>query len=130
MFNLFNSIVTGVMKGVLQSIDPATFPQLAAKYLAQTELRDMNGLVARLEQNGLGPEVASWLGSGPNLPVTAEQLRAAIGENALGQFAAATGVSVDTLLAYMADLMPSAIDRMSPNGALTPPPPEGGAPAG
>ena len=81
------------------------------------------GLIARLRQGGLDQEVESWLGPGPNLPVTPELLRAALGENLIEQFVAATGISADKLLVLMAGYLPNAIDAMSPNGTIEGAPP-------
>lgn len=48
------------------------------------------------------------------------QLRAAIGERAMKQFANAIGLPVTQVLFYMADLLPSAVERMSSRGMLEP----------
>ncbi|MEY2842765.1 MAG: hypothetical protein RI920_802, partial [Pseudomonadota bacterium] len=34
----------------------------------------LSGLISAFEQNGLGNVVASWVGTGQNLPISAEQL--------------------------------------------------------
>lgn len=130
MFGVFNMFMSGVVNTMLAGLDPATIPALASKYLAKTDLGDVNGLLAQLRAGGLDHEVHSWIGSGPNLPVTAEQVRTALGEDVMGQFASATGVSVDTLASLMAQYLPPTIDRMSPNGQIEdapPPGPEGSA---
>jgi hypothetical protein len=35
----------------------------------------IQGIVAQLEQQGLGGTVRSWVGTGANLPITADQIR-------------------------------------------------------
>lgn len=114
---LFDNLISGVVKGIT-SADPAAIPGLAAQYLAKTELRDTNGLIERLRQGGLEREVQSWLGGGPNLPVSVEQLRAALGEDVIQQLVAATGVPADKLLPLVASYMPRTVDAMSTNGTL------------
>jgi uncharacterized protein YidB (DUF937 family) len=54
------------------------------------------------------------------MPVTPSQLRAAIGERAMKQLANAIGLPVTQVLFYMADLLPSAVERMSARGMLKP----------
>ena len=115
---LFDKVVSGVVKGLAKAVDPAAIPGLATQYLAKTELRDANGLLARLRQGGLDREVASWLGPGPNLPVTADQIRSALGDDVIQQFVPATGVPADKLLALMAAYLPQTVDAMSPNGRI------------
>lgn len=123
---LFNMFVSGVVNTMLAGLDPATIPSLATQYLGKTELGNVSGLLAQLRAGGLDQEVDSWLGPGPNLPVTAEQVRAALGEEVMSQFAASTGVSAGTLAPLMAQYLPQTIDRMSPNGQIEEaPPPQG-----
>jgi uncharacterized protein YidB (DUF937 family) len=62
--------------------------------------------------------VASWLGNGANLPVSVDQLRAALGDEHVRQLAASFGIPVDQLLAQLSQHLPAAVDQMSPNGTL------------
>ncbi len=118
MFFIFDSLVSGVAKGFARSFDPATLHDLGTKYLGETELGSIEGLLRRLQDGGLDGEVDSWFGPGENRPVMPVQLRAVIGERAMTQLAKATGMSVDQLLVYMADLLPTAIERMHADGIL------------
>jgi uncharacterized protein YidB (DUF937 family) len=120
---LFDKVVSGMVKGLAKTVDAAAIPGLVLQYLAKTEVGDAAGLIARLRQGGLDQEVESWLGPGTNLPVTPEQLRAALGENLIEQFVAVTGISADKLLVLMAGYLPNAIDAMSPNGTIEGAPP-------
>lgn len=115
---LFDKVVSGMIQGLVKNLDPATIPGLATQYLSKTELGDVSGLLKRLRQGGLDPEVESWLGRGPNLPVSPDQLRIALGEDVIEQFAAATGLSADKLLPLMAAYLPQTVDAMSPNGRI------------
>ncbi|MEZ5890814.1 MAG: YidB family protein [Xanthobacteraceae bacterium] len=121
---LFDKVVSGMVKGLANAVDPAALPGLVSQYLAKTEIGDTAGLIARLRQGGLDREVDSWLGPGPNLPVSPEQLRGALGDNVLEQIVALTGIPAEKLLVLIAGYLPNAIDKMSPNGTIegTPPP--------
>jgi uncharacterized protein YidB (DUF937 family) len=55
--------------------------------LAKTNLGNLQGIVNQLQQGGLGPQVQSWLGSGANLRLTPDQLRAALGNDHVRQLA-------------------------------------------
>jgi uncharacterized protein YidB (DUF937 family) len=120
---LFDKVVSGMVKGLAKTVDAAAIPGLVLQYLAKTEVGDAAGLIARLRQGGLDQEVESWLGPGPNLPVTPEQLRAALGENLIEQFVAVTGISAEKLLVLIAGYLPNAVDAMSPNGTIEGAPP-------
>lgn len=120
---LFDKVMSGMVKGLANVVDPTAIPGLVSQYLAKTEIGDTAGLIARLRQGGLDQEVESWLGPGPNLPVSPEQLRDALGENVIGEIVAVTGIPAEKLLALIAGYLPNAIDAMSPNGTIEGAPP-------
>ena len=110
----------GSLKGVLGQAEAAAVPALISAVLAKTDLGDLNGLVAKLQQGGLGDQVRSWLGDGKNMPITADQLRAVLGNAQVQQLAQHFGVPVDEVLKLLAQHLPTAVDRASPNGTLPP----------
>jgi uncharacterized protein YidB (DUF937 family) len=114
--NLFG----GALSGILGQVEAAAVPALISAVLAKTNLGDLNGLVAKLQQGGLGPQVSSWLGNGANLPVTADQLRAALGNEQVQEIARHFGLPVDKALELLAEHVPATVDNASPNGVLQP----------
>ena len=104
--------------GSLRNVAAAAAPVLIAEALKQTNLGNLQGIVNQLQQGGLGPQVQSWLGKGANLPVTPEQLRAALGDEHVQQLAAKFGVSTDQVLKLLAEHLPPAVDQASPDGKL------------
>lgn len=80
------------------------------------------GLVAAFRQNGMGDIVSSWIGTGPNAPVSADQVRQALGNDEVQAFAAKSGLSPDTAGARLAELLPGIVDRLTPGGEV----PQGG----
>lgn len=79
-----------------------------------------DGVLAKLNQAGLSNEVQSWIGKGGNLPISADQIQAALGNEHLQQLATSFGVPVDKVAALLAQHLPTAVDQASPNGALPP----------
>ncbi len=76
------------------------------------------GVAAQLEKTGLGQQVASWVGTGGNLPVSAEQIQAALGSDVVKDMAAKFGVPVDKVAELLAQHLPDAIDKATPDGKL------------
>jgi uncharacterized protein YidB (DUF937 family) len=103
---------------VLSEAEAAGLPVLINTVLAQTQYHDIAGLVAALEKGGLGPQVQSWLGDGKNLPITADQLKAVLGNTQVQEFARHMGLPVDETLKLLAQYLPGIIDKASPNGTL------------
>src|SRR5574343_865873 len=82
----------------------------------------LGGLVQSFQQGGLGEIVNSWVSTGQNLPVSAEQLQSVLGGGALQDIAAKLGVSPEQASGSLADLLPQVVDKLTPNGQV----PEGG----
>jgi uncharacterized protein YidB (DUF937 family) len=108
----------GVLGQALGQIEAQALPAVLSKVLGKTDLGDVNGLLQKLQQGGLGNQVSSWLGSGTNLPVSADQLKAALGNEQLQQLAGALGLPVDKILGVLAQHLPAAVDQMSPKGVI------------
>jgi uncharacterized protein YidB (DUF937 family) len=78
----------------------------------------VQGVVDQFEKQGLGATVKSWVGTGANLPITADQLHQALGSDMVRQLAAKAGISVDDLTAKLAKYLPQAVDHLTPAGTV------------
>jgi uncharacterized protein YidB (DUF937 family) len=78
----------------------------------------LGGVLSSLQSNGLGEIVSSWLSTGANKPVSAEQVHAALGPDRVQQFAKQAGMSGGEASATLASLLPSLVDKLSPDGKL------------
>lgn len=77
------------------------------------------GVLDKLNQAGLGSQVSSWLATNSkNLPVSPQQIEAALGNQQLQQLAKSFGVPVDQVSALLAQHLPTAVDQASPNGTV------------
>jgi uncharacterized protein YidB (DUF937 family) len=75
-------------------------------------------LVARFSQSGQHETVNSWVGKGPNQPLTPSQLEQAIGPDVLDKLSAQTGVAREELVARLTRELPNAVDKYTPEGRL------------
>jgi uncharacterized protein YidB (DUF937 family) len=75
-------------------------------------------LVDRFKQSGQGDTTESWVGTGPNKPVTPTQLEQAIGPEILDSLSKQTGLSRSDLLARLSRELPDAVDKYTPQGRL------------
>ena len=105
----------GLLKGVAGELGKQA-PTILSQVLANSG--GLQGVVNKLQQAGLDKQVASWLSNGQNIPVTKEQLRAAINDKELQQIARSLGVPVDQALDVLAKYLPEAVDQASPNGQI------------
>jgi uncharacterized protein YidB (DUF937 family) len=82
----------------------------------------IEGVMAKLQESGLGDQLSSWIGSGENQAVSPDQIKDALGKTDLDQLASKTGLDVDDLAGRISTKMPDAIDALTPDGKM----PEGG----
>ena len=78
-------------------------------------LRD---LVERFKQSGQGQAADSWVKTGPNQQLASDQLEQAIGLDVLNQLSQQTGLSREELLSRLTRELPTAVDKLTPEGRL------------
>ncbi len=76
----------------------------------------VQGIVAQLEQQGLGSTVRSWVGTGANQAITPDQIHQAFGSDAIKQIAARLNMTPEDLAAKLSQVLPQAIDKLTPGG--------------
>jgi uncharacterized protein YidB (DUF937 family) len=83
-----------------------------------TQQGGLQGLVQQLQKGGLGEAVASWVGTGQNLPVNADQIRQALGSSQVNELAGKFGLDAQQLPALLAQHLPGLVDKLTPNGQI------------
>jgi uncharacterized protein YidB (DUF937 family) len=78
----------------------------------------IQGIVSQLEEQGLGGTVRSWVGTGANQPITADQIHQAFGSDTVKQLAAKVGMTPEDLAAKLSQILPQAIDKLTPGGVV------------
>lgn len=87
--------------------------------LKQNGIDGMSGLVQQFEQSGMGAHVASWIGDGQNLPISAAQVQAALGSPVIASIAQRFGVDPTTAANLLAQHLPDAVDQATPDGTVS-----------
>jgi uncharacterized protein YidB (DUF937 family) len=86
----------------------------------------LGGLIQSLREKGFGEIAASWIATGRNLPISAEQLSSVLGSEQVEQLAQQFGLSHGEVASNLAELLPQVVDKLTPGGEL----PDAGALAG
>lgn len=76
------------------------------------------GLVEQFARHGLGDVAKSWVGSGQNMPVSADQLGKVLGGDVLGQMSGQLGMNQGDLLGQLAQMLPQVVDKLTPQGQI------------
>ena len=120
---LFDGIASKIF-GELSGGETGPVADQVMSALQQHGIGDASGLVSQLEQSGLGAHVASWMSEGQNLPITPDQVQAALGTPAIASIAAKFGVDPDTASQMLSQHLPAIVSHLAQNqpGSDTPPP--------
>jgi uncharacterized protein YidB (DUF937 family) len=78
----------------------------------------ISGLVQTFHDKGVGGVISSWVSTGQNLPISAEQIQQVLGSGQIQQIAQKIGISPEEASSALATLMPHIIDKLTPNGAV------------
>ena len=75
-------------------------------------------LADRFTEAGLAEIMASWIGNGPNLPISTDDLRRVLGEERVEDLATLAGLDSESFLVHLARLLPASVHHMTPEGML------------
>lgn len=78
----------------------------------------LEGLLAKFQQSGMGNLADSWVSTGKNLPISADQITQALGSDQLGSLAKGLGLSQGDVSSQLAQLLPDVVDKLTPNGQV------------
>lgn len=78
----------------------------------------LQGLVEKFQANGLGDKAASWVGTGENQALSAEEAKNALGPEFMEQAAAKLGVDPQQASEATAAALPQLVDKLTPNGQI------------
>jgi len=78
----------------------------------------LDGLVQAFHTNGMGGLVNSWVSTGGNQPISAAQIQQVLGSEKVQAFAQKLGVSPEAASSTIAQMLPTVIDKLSPNGTM------------
>lgn len=111
LFDGLGSVIGDVMAG-----RPVNYMSVAEQVFANAG--GLNGIVAQLNAAGLGDHVNSWIGTGHNLPISADQIESALSSEQLQTLAKSFGVDLSQVSTLLAEHLPKAVDTVTPDGQL------------
>jgi len=81
----------------------------------------LTGVLDKLKTSGLDDKVMSWIGKGENKPVSAQEVKDALGPDEVGAVANEMGVSEEEAADKIAKMLPGIIDKLTPDGLVPDP---------
>jgi uncharacterized protein YidB (DUF937 family) len=87
--------------------------------MLQNQQGGLGGLLQQFQNAGLGDQAASWVGTGQNMPINADQVTSALGSGTLSDIASQLGMSQGQASGALAGILPQLIDQLTPHGQVT-----------
>jgi uncharacterized protein YidB (DUF937 family) len=78
----------------------------------------LGGLLSSFEQAGLSHIAQSWVGNGPNQPVSPQQLQTVFGDGQVQTMARQAGMAPHDFLSQLSQHLPRVVDGVTPNGQM------------
>lgn len=110
------SSVLGQLGGGNQPRSGNLLLQLALSMLQQNG--GLEGILGKFRESGLSHQADSWVSTGQNMSISADQLQNVFGPSTISELASRLGVSEQQAGSEMAQVLPEVIDRLTPEGQL------------
>lgn len=81
-------------------------------------LGGLGGLLDKLKDAGHGNVADSWVGTGQNQSINANDLGSALGPQVIREIAQRTGLNEQELLQQLSTALPGIVDKLTPNGQV------------
>jgi uncharacterized protein YidB (DUF937 family) len=116
-----DDVLREVSGGAAGATDPAHHTlatELCGMLAGGGASKGLGGLVDLFNQKGLGDVVSSWVSTGGNLPISAEQIQAVLGNSQVQALAAKAGIDPQKASQAIAQILPQLVDRCTPTGRI------------
>jgi uncharacterized protein YidB (DUF937 family) len=98
----------GPMGGIMKMLLPILMGMLAGGGLKK--------VLGGMRSSGLSSQADSWVGTGENHPIQAHEVSQVLGADQIAEIAQRLGVPEDRAAEVIAEVLPSAIDHLTPEG--------------
>ena len=78
----------------------------------------ITGLIQKFNEKGLGDHMSSWISTGENLPISADQIKDALGSDKIKELASKLNLDEHDTSKSLADLLPHLINKLTPDGSV------------
>jgi uncharacterized protein YidB (DUF937 family) len=78
----------------------------------------LGDILRQFDQAGRGDVARSWVGTGPNNPISPDEIEGALGREKVDTLAQQAGLSRQDLLSGLSQQLPEMVDQLTPKGRL------------
>jgi uncharacterized protein YidB (DUF937 family) len=116
--SLLSSVLGAVTGKTDGNVDATPLVAMLSALLAQSG--GLQGLMNKFSQAGLGHVFSDWVSTGPNPPVSPDQVRQVLGPDQIQNIAAQLGIDPGRASELVAEFLPTVVDRLTPGGKIDP----------
>ena len=109
----------GLLDSILGAAGGGNSPLSAITDMLGAHEGGLGGLVGAFEKGGLGEIAKSWVSTGGNLPISAEQIQSVLGHGPLADLAQKMGIDPAQAATQLSQILPQVIDKLTPNGQVS-----------
>jgi uncharacterized protein YidB (DUF937 family) len=108
--------ITGALGG--QGSGAGGSLQSILELINNPQIGGLQGLIQKFHDGGAGEVVKSWVSTGQNLPISADQINSVLGNDAVKDIAAKLGIDPAAASGHLAEMLPQIVDKLTPGGAV------------
>jgi uncharacterized protein YidB (DUF937 family) len=109
----------GELGGMLGSVANSPLGGALAGAAAGTAVSGgLGSLVNQFRNAGLAQQAESWVGTGQNMTITADQINSVIGQGKIAEIAQQAGIDPAQMSQLLAQALPHLIDKLTPGGQI------------
>ncbi len=120
--SLLDGLLGDVAKNVLGNLNAGNNPQQSQLLQTAMSLIQQNGglpgILDKFKQAGFADHVASWVGTGANLPIDADSISKVLSNPEIAGIAQKLGVDPSQVSSQLASALPQLINHLTPNGSV------------
>jgi uncharacterized protein YidB (DUF937 family) len=115
---LFDKVVSIVGDNMSGGAENKGLMEQALNLINNPAIGGLPGLINKFQNGGLGDIISSWVGTGANQPISADQIINALGADRIHEIANKLGVADNQVSDGLASVLPQIIDKLTPNGKV------------
>src|SRR5262249_38450101 len=116
----------GVLDEVMQHVEAQTGGDTSHSAMASAVLSMLTdqgsgglpSLVQSFQSRGMGDVIGSWIATGPNQPISPDQVHAALGPDRVAELGQRIGVSPEVAGTVLATVLPLLVDKLTAGGSM------------
>ena len=112
------SSVLGAVTGKSDGTEASPLVGILGGLLAESG--GLQGLMGKFSQAGLGDVFSKWVSTGPNPPISADQVQQVLGSQQIQGLAAKLGIDPTRASEILAQHLPEVVDKLTPQGKIDP----------